>query len=223
MSVFLPKVATLQQAIDWMNDATGQQWTLARLIEETAIMPWVWLDYSPDAPPEIFRGRLEGYLAPMLFNGDTLRLAAGADDVVITMTETADGQLVQMVGMRCQLSELRFKREDLEENARILSRPAEPEDVGETLADNSRVWKKNAMVAELKGIWPSITRDLSEASREKGELKAANVRRGYWNLDMCIKWAVAHGKITNNQQLKNYVIEKDDSPFAALLKTLFKI
>ncbi|MBT9521915.1 MAG: hypothetical protein IV101_13605 [Dechloromonas sp.] len=100
---------------------------------------------------------------------------------------------------------------------------AESKDVGETLADNSRVFAKRAMVAELKGIWPSITGDLSEASREKGELKAANVRRGYWNVDMCIKWAVAHRKITNNQQLKNYVIEKDDSPFAALLKTLFKI
>lgn len=100
---------------------------------------------------------------------------------------------------------------------------AESKDVGETLADNSRVFTKRAMVAELKGIWPSITGDLSEASREKGELKAANVQRGYWNVDMCIKWAVAHRKITNNQQLKNYVIEKDDSPFAALLKTLFKI
>lgn len=80
---------------------------------------------------------------------------------------------------------------------------AESKDVGETLADNSRVWKKIAMVAELKGIWPSIAGDLSEASREKGGLKAANVRRSYWNVDMCIKWAVANGKITNNQQLKN--------------------
>lgn len=100
---------------------------------------------------------------------------------------------------------------------------AEPKATGETLADNSRVFAKRAMVAELKGIWPSIINDLGEASRAKGELKAANVRRSYWNVDMCIKWAVAHGKITNNQQLKNYVINKDDSPFAVLLKTLLKI
>lgn len=121
-SPYLPKIATLEQAQAWLEYETGQQWPLARLIEETGIVPLVWLDYSQDAPPEIFAGRLEGFLAPMLFAGDTQRLAAGADDVVLTVTETPDGRLIQMVGMRCPLSELRFRADDLRENARVMNK-----------------------------------------------------------------------------------------------------
>lgn len=122
MSPYLPKVATLEQAQAWLEHETGQQWPLARLIEETGIMPLVRLDYSQDVAPEIFAGRLEGFLAPMLFAGDTQRLAAGADDVVLTMTETPDGSLIQMAGMRCPLSELRFMADDLREISRVTGR-----------------------------------------------------------------------------------------------------
>lgn len=115
---YLPNVATLEQAQAWLAHETGQQWPLARLIEEM-VLPYVWIDYTSDTPPEIFAGRLEGYLAPMLFAGDTQRLAAGADDVVITMTEAADGRLMRLAGMRCPLSELRFKADDLRESARV--------------------------------------------------------------------------------------------------------
>lgn len=85
------------------------------------------------------------------------------------------------------------------------------------------IWKKEAIVAELIGIWPSIERDISESSRATSGLSGARSRRGYWNVDMCIKWAVANGKIINNQATRNFVINNEDSPFAVILKTMFKL
>lgn len=85
------------------------------------------------------------------------------------------------------------------------------------------IWKKEAMVAELVGVWPSIERDISESSRAASGLSGAHSRRGYWNVDMSIKWAVANGKIINNQATRSFVINKEDSPFAVILKTMFKL
>lgn len=87
--------------------------------------------------------------------------------------------------------------------------------------DPERIWKKGAMVKELIGIWLTINGDLSEASRSKGGLKAANVERSYWDVEMCIKWATSHGKIRRNQATKNYVLEHEGSNFATLLKASF--
>lgn len=121
---YLPKVATLEQAQAWLEHETGQQWPLARLIEETRIMPWVWIDSTPEHP-EIFAGRLEGFLAPMLFAGDTQRLAAGAEDIFMTMTETPEGHhVLPPYGLHCPLSQLRFLADDLRENARVANKPA---------------------------------------------------------------------------------------------------
>ncbi len=114
MGDYLPQYATTDEASAWLTEETGERWSLARLLE-CELMPWIKLDYSPDAPQEIFGGRLEGYLAPMVFSGDTQMLAVDKTNVIMTMTKTHDGKLIQITpGLPFDVSELRFKRDDLE-------------------------------------------------------------------------------------------------------------
>lgn len=175
-SPYLPKVATLEQAQAWLEHETGQQWPLARLIEETGIMPWVWLDYSL-GQPEIFAGRLEGFLAPMLFAGDTQRLAAGAEDVVLTMTETPDGRLVQMAGMRCTLSQVRFMADDLRENARIANKPAAATASEETPPLRAtHEWKGAAQAIALEYLTKHKAQDLHPSQNDVAEHVAKEMR-----------------------------------------------
>lgn len=97
-----------------MTLQTGQKWTLARLLE-SGLMPWFWIDYKADVPAVIFNGRIEGYLAPVVFAGDTQRLAADGSDALVNITRTAGGVLMKVEpAMRMPLSELRFKSEDLQ-------------------------------------------------------------------------------------------------------------
>lgn len=169
---YLPKVASLEQAQAWLEHETGQQWPLARLIEQTGIMPWVWLDYSPEHA-EAFAGRLEGYLAPMLFAGDTQRLAAGADDVVITITEAADGRFMQLTGMRCPLAALRFKADDIRANA-----AGKPEvEAAKTQTSGPQVTKQE-LIDGLHLHDPKWEGILKNPSREGIRYKAALVAKG---------------------------------------------
>lgn len=77
-------------------------------------MPWFWLEHKPGWPA-VFGDRLEGFLAPMPFSGDLQRLAADGADVLVTMTRTHDGKLLRInPGLRGQLADLRFDREQVE-------------------------------------------------------------------------------------------------------------
>jgi hypothetical protein len=121
---YLPKLATIEQACAWLHAKTGGIWILARLLE-MGLTPWFWLDYSPTAPSKIFNGRFEGYLAPMVFAGDTHRLEADGTDALVNITRTSEGELLKIEpGMRVPLSELRFKREDLQNLVATLPQPA---------------------------------------------------------------------------------------------------
>ncbi|MDP9932526.1 hypothetical protein [Variovorax paradoxus] len=121
---YLPKLATIEQACAWLHAKTGGIWILARLLE-MGLTPWFWLDYTPTAPSKIFNGRFEGYLAPMVFAGDTHRLEADGADALVNITRTSEGELLKIEpGMRVPLSELRFKREDLQNIVETLPQPA---------------------------------------------------------------------------------------------------
>lgn len=112
-SSYLPRHARIDEACEWMTLQTGQKWTLARLLE-SGLMPWFWIDYKADVPAVIFNGRIEGYLAPVVFAGDTQRLAADGSDALVNITRTAGGVLMKVEpAMRMPLSELRFKSDDL--------------------------------------------------------------------------------------------------------------
>ena len=120
---YLPKNATFTEACDWLKVQTGDSWTLARLLEN-GLMPWFWLDYKPGYPA-IFGDHIEGYLAPMVFAGDTHRLEADGSNALVNLTRAHDGVVMKVEpGMTVPLNELRFKREDLQALSSTLKKPA---------------------------------------------------------------------------------------------------
>ena len=122
----LPFRATILEACTWLALQTGSPWTLARLLEH-GITPHVWLDYDA-AYPELFGDANGGYLAPIFFEDDIARLAAGSDDVLITLTKDAYKIVARLPppGFVRRLDELRFQKKDLERLAGKLKHEAEP-------------------------------------------------------------------------------------------------
>ena len=110
----LPFRATTAEACAWLAQETGAPWTLARMLEN-ALIPVVWLDYDA-AYPELFGDANGGYAAPVYFEDDVARLAAGSADVLITMTKDAYKLPVRLPppGFTRPLDQLRFQKRDLE-------------------------------------------------------------------------------------------------------------
>jgi hypothetical protein len=125
----LPFRATTEQACAWLARQTATPWTLARLIEH-GLTPYVWLDFDP-AHAELFGDANGGYAAPIFFEGDTRRLAAGSDDVLITITKDVYKIVARLPapGFRRELHELRFLKKELEKLVARLKREAEPQAV----------------------------------------------------------------------------------------------
>ena len=162
----LPFRATTAQACDWLEQQTATPWTLARLIE-AGLTPYVWLDYDA-AYPELFGDANGGYAAPVFFEGDTQRLAAGSDDVLITMTKDAYKIVATLPppGFRRPLDELRFQKKDLERLAAQLKRDAEPKPVKIESAQESREGINTEQVLAAFGTLVRI--DLAKALLDAG-------------------------------------------------------
>lgn len=122
----LPFRATADQACAWLAAHTGTPWTLARLLEAD-LTPYVWLDYDADRA-ELFGDANGGYAAPIFFEADIARLAAGSEDVVITMTKDVYRLPVKLAapGLRRALHELRFLKKEVERLPAKLAREAAP-------------------------------------------------------------------------------------------------
>lgn len=118
----LPFRANTAEACSWLAQRTGSAWTLARLLEHS-LTPYVWLDFDP-AHPELFGDANGGYAAPIFFRDDVARLAAGSDDVLITLTKDAYQIVARLPapGFTRPLDALRFLKKDLEHLARELDR-----------------------------------------------------------------------------------------------------
>lgn len=121
----LPFRATTAEACAWLAQQTNSQWTLARLLEH-GLTPFVWLDYDA-AYPELFGNANGGYAAPIFFEDDVARLAAGGDDVLITFTKDAYKLPVRLPepGFRRPLDQLRFQKKDVERLAGKLKHEAQ--------------------------------------------------------------------------------------------------
>lgn len=172
MTDYLPKLATIEEACGWLNSHTGKSWSLARMMEY-GLMPWVWLDYMPGYPA-IFGDRLEGYLAPMVFAGDTQRLEADRT-AILTMTRTHDGELLKLSpGATFPLSEIRFKREDLEE---LASQSMSKSPSSQTAAGVTDDWKDAARAIAMEYIERHRKRDLFPSQPDVCE-HVAKILRG---------------------------------------------
>ena len=134
----LPFRTTTEQACDWLAEQTATPWNLARLIDN-GLTPYVWLDYDA-AFADLFGDANGGYAAPIFFEGDTGRLAAGSSDVLITITKDAHKIVTRLAppGFRRQLHELRFLKKEVEKLANKLKREAEPQPVKVEAAKESQ-------------------------------------------------------------------------------------
>ena len=121
----LPFRATVAEACAWLAQQTATPWTLARLLEH-GLTPYVWLDYDA-AFPELFGDANGGYAAPIFFEGDIARLAAGSADVLITITKDAYKIVAKLPapGFVRPLGDLRFQKKDVERLAGKLKHEAE--------------------------------------------------------------------------------------------------
>lgn len=129
MTDYLPKDATIEQACQWLRAKTGQTWILPRLLE-CHLTPYFGLYYKPGYPA-LYSDRIEGYQTRMMFHSDICRLESDGADALVNMFAAHDGSLVKIEpGMRVPLSDLRFKRDDVERVAEIINQqktaPATP-------------------------------------------------------------------------------------------------
>ena len=110
----LPFRASIVEACAWLAQRTATPWTLARLLE-LGVTPYVWLDYDA-AFPALFGDANGGYAAPIFFEADIARLAAGSEDVLITLTKDAHKIVARLPegGWRFALERLLFQKKDLE-------------------------------------------------------------------------------------------------------------
>lgn len=189
-TIELPFRATTTQACDWLAQRTATPWTLARLIEN-GLTPYVWLDYDA-GHAALFGDANGGYPAPIFFEGDTQRLAAGSEDVLITMTKDVYKIVTRLEapGFRRALHELRFLKKELERLASKLQREAEPAPLTIVAATESRSGINQAQV--LTAFAPLLRIDLQQAlgsgggvfgddgARVKGSAKKAK-NKALWN------------------------------------------
>ncbi len=116
---YLPKVASIQEACEWLKIETGQTFCISRLLE-SGLMPWFWLEYN-EKIPDLFDGKIEGYLAPIVFNGDVQRLSQDKGDALVNFISTPNGEYLKVAPpIRVISSDLRFKRDELNELALTL-------------------------------------------------------------------------------------------------------
>jgi len=154
---YLPKDATIEEACNWLQAKTGQTWVFARLLE-CHLRPYFWLDYKPGYPV-IYGEKIEGYQTRMMFQGDLHRLESDRGDALVNMFTAHDGTLVKVQpGLRVPLSELKFKREDVERSGRIINKTAEPQ-----AAAPAPVVADSASNAPLDAPQPVTTGDVAHA------------------------------------------------------------
>jgi hypothetical protein len=182
--------ATTEQACAWLAQQTGTPWTLARLIEN-GLTPYVWLDYDA-AYPELFGDANGGYAAPIFFEGDTARLAAGSGDVLITITKDAYKIVTRLPppGFTRDLHELRFLKKELERLAGRLKHEAEPAPAKIAVAKESQagIHREQVLIAfgglvkidleQALGSGGGIFGD--EGARVKGSAKKGK-NKALWN------------------------------------------
>lgn len=164
----LPFRATTAEACAWLAQQTASPWTLARLLEH-GVTPYVWLDYDA-AYPELFGDANGGYAAPIFFEGDIARLAAGSEDVLITLTKDAYKIPARLPepGFRRSLDELRFQKKDLERLAGKLKHEAQvaaqaPSKVAGASESQSGIGKAEVLAAFGSIVRIDLDRALDEA------------------------------------------------------------
>jgi hypothetical protein len=184
----LPFRATTAQTCAWLSAHTGQPWYLARLLAH--LTPYVWLDYD-SALASLFGDANGGYAAPIFYEADITRLAAGGDDVLITRTKDAYKIVAALPpgGLRRPLEALLFQKRDIErlpaELARAALPPPPPPPVKESTAGIDRQQVLDAFAALVKIDLDKALREAlgvfgDDGARVKGSARKSP-RHALWN------------------------------------------
>ena len=111
---YLPQWATIEEAASWLESATNERWPLGRFFDCAHLLELgVWLRPDERTPPEglrdIFKGRQEGFWAPLCFGSDIAALKADRT-LVMTMTRVPSGELASFKpGLCFNLDDLRIE------------------------------------------------------------------------------------------------------------------
>lgn len=184
--------ATTDETCLWLAQQTSTTWTLARLIEN-GLIPYVWLEYDASYPA-LFGTANGGYPAPVFFEGDTQRLAAGSEDVLISMTKDADKIVTRLAppGIRRALHELRFLKRDVERLAerlaKELKKAALPQAVNAAAGSRHGISKEQVLLAFAGLVKIDLEKQLAngigifgdEGARVKGSARKAK-NQAIWN------------------------------------------
>lgn len=120
-SDYLPAWATLAEACEWLQAATGEPWPVARLLAAPVNLA-IWLEPGDDLAPEVldglFAGRHEGFMAPLIFGGDSERLAFERSGGAMSVTTSPRGHTVRITpAVKFAADELRVSDRSLREVA----------------------------------------------------------------------------------------------------------
>lgn len=158
----LPNRATADETCAWLAGQTGTPWNLARLLAHR-LTPYVWLEYSEPYAGLFFDG-VTAYPAPIFYDADIARLAAGADDVLIRHTRSSDTITARVPGegMRLPLAALLFLQRDVAQLADAILNPPPPE--AEPAPAVSREILKGMPKDEVLAVFGRLVRlDLEQA------------------------------------------------------------
>jgi len=86
----------------------------------------------------------------------------------------------------------------------------------------SEVRTRAALIADVESFWPSIERDLSDATRNGLREAAKHPKHRFWNVEPAIKWATQRGKIIKGKA-QSFVASNEESYLSPLLRILLKI
>ena len=69
--------------------------------------------------------------------------------------------------------------------------------------------KKSALILKYESNWPTIERDLKDASQNRLSDTAKLPKKGFWNEELALQWARAQGKFTcgNKVTPKNFIFD----------------
>jgi len=95
---------------------------------------------------------------------------------------------------------------------------------GTTASSDTEIRKRSALIKELISVWPSIERDLKDASRESSGLAkvAKQGKHGFWKIEPALVWAKQRGKITKDSA-ESFVKSDSGSFYANMLKQIFNL
>lgn len=86
---------------------------------------------------------------------------------------------------------------------------------------SEEIRKRSALVSEVLNFWPSVDRDLRDASRN-GLTEMAHSKNTFWKVSAALTWAEQRGKLVK-AKAQVFVSGQPDSSLSPMLRALLKL